>query len=215
MSRFSAAERIEIAARAAANISRGRNGGVQQRDVGPRFVTKTIQAARIIDPPALQSEVMEPEPDVRGEILEVVENLLTGVIARLQGDSEKAFAKRDRAIEALDRRLDIEVALAKKVARLKTEVAEARARAPEFQSELTALRERNEKQEKLIAKLRAQASQHAYALKKLESEQQHGRQQLKVTSIELNNVSGVTRTVLERLQEEGLDLGTEYYARPN
>jgi hypothetical protein len=227
MSRFSAAERVEIAARTLRNIQRGHSKDVRRRD-DLRIVTKTFDNARV-DPPAPVQEETTPadanatawaawvEDKIEAKLNSVVEGVvvLSEAVAKLSESSATHRKKHERAIEALGHRLDIEVALGKKIARMKAEIAEARAQQPNFENQLSELREENARQKQQIVRLRAEQSQLRYGQKKLESEQQHGRQQLKVTSIEVSNIGGATRTMLERLQQEGLDLDAQYYARPN
>jgi predicted nucleic acid-binding Zn-ribbon protein len=98
---------------------------------------------------------------------------------------------------------------------LKSELAAARAeiealrqRAPSFESELNGLREQVAKQEKTIRRLRGEASQLAYAQKKLEAEQQKNRQQVSLTVTQMTaSIGAQTREILHRLQENGFDLG--------
>jgi hypothetical protein len=209
--KFTQAQAEQIMATARGHLREYRQHGSTDRhdDVG-RYVVKTIENARI-DPPIPEPEpdLLAPESDEEAGIFNVVEDVMGMAVARLQHEFEAALAKRDAEIQQLNQRFEIELALSKKLARVQREIDQARQRQPNFESELTSLREENAKQQKLISRLRGRLSQLEFQQKKLESEQQHGRQQLKVTSVELTNVSGVTRTVLERLQEEGIDLGTD------
>jgi hypothetical protein len=182
------------------------HGSTDRHDDAPRFVTKITEHARI-DPPVQE---VAPESDAEAKIFEVMEDMMGRAVARLQSGFEAALGKRDAEIQQLNQRFEIELALSKKLARVQREITAAKQRQPNFESELTSLREENLKQQKLISRLRGQISQLEFRQKKLDAEQQHGRQQLKVTSVELTNVSGATRTVLERLQEEGFDIGTDY-----
>jgi chromosome segregation ATPase len=112
----------------------------------------------------------------------------------------------DHAIGQLNQRFEVEIGLGKKLARAEREISAARERQPNFEVELVSLREQNANQQKLITRLRGQVSQLEFSQQQLDSEQQHSRQQLKVTSIEVSNVGNATRAALEALRESGVDL---------
>lgn len=119
---------------------------------------------------------------------------------------QAALDKCDRAIQALRDEVEIKIGLGRKLARLKAEVAEARQQAPSFEAELDGLREKVAKQEKMIARLRGEQSQLAYAQKELDAEQQKNRAQVSLTAVKLTTIGEQTRTVLEALHENGFDL---------
>ena len=114
--------------------------------------------------------------------------------------------QRDAKIQALRDEVEIKIGLSRKLARLKGEVEQARQRQPDFEAELASLREQNEKQQKLITRLRSEQSQLSYAQGQLEKQQQKSHTELKMTAIEVTSVGSATRAVLQRMQEEGFDL---------
>jgi predicted nucleic acid-binding Zn-ribbon protein len=98
-----------------------------------------------------------------------------------------------------------EVGLERGLAKLKAEVDQARRQAPSFEAELDRLREKVAKQEKMIARLRGEQSQLAYAQKELDAEQQKNRAQVSLTAVKLTTIGGQTRAVLESLRENGFE----------
>ena len=59
---------------------------------------------------------------------QALDKLVDNLHTSLQG----ALDKRDRAIEALRHEIDVKIGIGRKIARLKTEIAAARAMAPDF-----------------------------------------------------------------------------------
>jgi chromosome segregation ATPase len=125
------------------------------------------------------------------------------------GRIQEALDRRDAKIEDLRREIEIKLGLKAKLARAQREIAEARAQAPNFKTELDGLREKVAKQEKLITRLRGQASQLEFGQRKLESAQHKDRREATLTVTKLTTFGQQTRTVLEALRENGFefDLG--------
>jgi hypothetical protein len=111
---------------------------------GVPIITKTIEHARVPTPAPAPAPVPAPLPVAGdlGALRDYVDNMLVGVVARLQQQFETALDQRDREIRALSNRLEVEIGLSRralsnrleveiglsrKVARLKSDVAEARA----------------------------------------------------------------------------------------
>ena len=140
------------------------------------------------------------------DILEAVGEVLAQLFDKEHASIQAALDKRDHAIQALRDEVEIKIGLGRKLARLKAEVAEARQQAPSFKSELDGLRKEVAKEEKMIARLRGEQSQLAYAQKQLDAEQQKNRQQVSLTAVKLTTIGAQTRTALEALRENGFDL---------
>jgi DNA repair exonuclease SbcCD ATPase subunit len=137
-------------------------------------------------------------------------------LARLKAEAAEARQQaRDRELENLQRELgtlrneiELQLNLKSELAAARAEIEALRQRAPSFESELNGLREQVAKQEKTIRRLRGEASQLAYAQKKLEAEQQKNRQQVSLTVTQMTaSIGAQTREILHRLQENGFDLG--------
>ncbi len=84
-----------------------------------------------------------------------------------------------------------EVGLERGLAKLKSEVAEARQQAPSFKAELEGLRAEVATQEKTISRLRAEQSQLGFGLRQTDK-------RMTLTTFELTAVGGATREALER-----------------
>jgi septal ring factor EnvC (AmiA/AmiB activator) len=120
------------------------------------------------------------------------------------------------AIGQLNQRFEVEIGLGKKLARAEREISAARERQPNFESELAFLREENAKQQKLITRLRGQASQHEYALKKLDAAQMKDRRETSLVVTQVTVFGERTASVLRSLCEEtGLNLIDGEYGKPN
>jgi hypothetical protein len=122
----------------------------------------------------------------------------------------------DHAIAQLNQRFEVEIGLGKKLARAEREISAARERQPNFEAELVSLREENVKQQKLITRLRGQASQHEYALKKLDAAQMKDRRETSLVATQVTVFGERTASVLRSLCEEtGLNLIDGEYGKPN
>jgi chromosome segregation ATPase len=209
------AEAIMSSARATVRLCEN----LQQRDGTHRFVTKTLDHARVAEPkPAPQPQQMEAQTaswvewvdgrieQMRDFILDTVGQALGELLDKEHASFQVALDKRDRAIEMLRDEIEIKIGLGRKLAKLKAEVAEAQQQAPNFKAELDGLQEQVAKQQKIISRLRGEQSQLAYAQKQLDSEQQKNRQQVSLTAVKLTTIGAQTRTALEALRENGFDL---------
>jgi len=97
---------------------------------------------------------------------------------------------------------------------LTAEVEELRQRSPSFQSELAALREKVEKQEKTISRLRGEQSQLAYAQKQLDAEQQKNRHEVSLTAVQMTVFGQRTEKILRELYENGFNVAEEIQSPP-
>jgi DNA repair exonuclease SbcCD ATPase subunit len=136
-------------------------------------------------------------------------------LARFKTELDQARQQaRERELESLQRELgtlrneiELKLNLKSELAAARTEVEELRQRAPSFEAELAGLREKAEKQAKLITRLRGEQSQLAYAQKELDAAQQKNRQQMSLTVTQMTaSIGAQTREILHRLQENGFDL---------
>jgi hypothetical protein len=208
--KFTEAEAAAIMARARANILLGRAENLRQRDGeimrrqdgadGQRdFVVKTRDNARV-----LPSAPDAPVPQQGAETLEeAVGQVIAKLFDRVYDDFEAALDKRDAEIKLLREQIDIEIKLDRKLAKLKSELAEARRQQPSFEAELTALREKVAKQEKTITRLRGEASQLAYRQQQLDSQQQKNKHEISVTAVKVTSIGSATREILQGLRQDG------------
>jgi chromosome segregation ATPase len=153
----------------------------QQRAGANRFVTKTTDFARVADAPA-QETTMDAQTaswvawvDARIEakfnaVIEAVDQALGKMFDMQHEEIQSALDRRDAKIQAVRDEIEIKIGLGRKLARLKAEVAEARAMQPNFEAELASLREQNAKQEKTILRLRTEQSILQYQQKQLDAE---------------------------------------------
>jgi chromosome segregation ATPase len=126
-------------------------------------------------------------------------------LARLKAEAAEARQQaRERELESLQRELgtlrneiELKLNLKSELAAARAEIEDLRQRAPSYEAELAGLREKAEKQAKLITRLRSEQSQLAYAQKKLDVEQQKDRREVKLTAVQLTAIGGQTREVLE------------------
>ena len=141
----------------------------------------------------------------------VLEEAVGGVIASERREFHEALRRRDDRIKDLKRevatlrtQVEVELRLASQLAAAKAEIAELRQRAPDLRSEMADLRATAERQQKLITRLRAEASQLNFGLRQMETARQKDRYAATLTSVEITNIGGATREVLERLRAEGV-----------
>ena len=233
--KFSQTEAQAIMAQARAHLrwrpeTQRRDGeSTQRRDRADRIVTKTIDNAVI---PTSTSEPLPAQDSTTASWVEWIDARIDAAIAAAIDDLTPALIKmfdnaHDRVQEALDARdakiqavrdeIEVKIGLGRKLARAKAEIEQLRERAPSYESELAALREKTERQERLITRLRGQASQLEFGQRKLESERWKDRQQASMTMTKVTVFGEQTTSVLRRLCEEaGIDLlGTEYEQRLN
>jgi predicted RNase H-like nuclease (RuvC/YqgF family) len=118
------------------------------------------------------------------------------VIASERRDLQAALDKRDREIKLLRRELGMlrtEVALKlnlkAELAAARAEIDELRQRAPSFEVELAGLREKADKQAKLITRLRSGQSQMNYTLGQLETAQRKDRREVTLTVAQASSAS--------------------------
>jgi chromosome segregation ATPase len=131
--KFTDAEAVEIMATAHAHIARWRAENRQRRNGGDRFVTKTLDHARV-DPVPAPNDVDGIDAGIRS-VLEIAGE----AHGRLQRDVQAALRKRDDQIKDLRRQIKLlrdEIGLERGLANLKAEVDQARqqAREREFES---------------------------------------------------------------------------------
>jgi hypothetical protein len=149
-------------------------------------------------------------------VIEAVDEALGKMFDAQHENVQSALNQRDAKIEDLRRELDVKIGLKARVDRLKSEITEARAQAPNFKAELKVLQEKTARQEKLITRLRGQASQLEYAQKQLGDEQRKDRRETSVTITKLTTFGSQTSEVLRHLcAEAGLDLTGADYERLN
>jgi hypothetical protein len=148
----------------------------RHRDGADRFVTKTVDHARVADAPQQQtmdaqtaSWVGWVDERINGAV-EVCAEEINKLLDKVYDDFGRALAKRDQEIKLLRDEIEIKIGLGRKLARLKAEVAEARQQAPNFKAELARLQEENAQQEKRIVRLRAQNSMLEYQQKQVDKE---------------------------------------------
>jgi hypothetical protein len=222
--KFTAGEAAEIMAQARATsaathakMQRWRTEQQQQR-AGADFVCKTITNARVAEPePAPVQQSMSAETaswvdwvDARidekcAAVIKAVDEALGKMFDVQHEQIQRALDVRDGKIQALRDEIDIKLGLKAKVARLKAEVSQARRLQPDFQSELDSLREKTEKQEKLITRLRSEQSILAYGQKQLETAQRKDHYEATLTAVQISAVGERTRQVLEELRANGID----------
>jgi chromosome segregation ATPase len=142
-------------------------------------------------------------------ILKTVGAALDKVIDNLHGSVQVALDRRDDAIEEVRRELEIKLGLGRKLASFKEELAEARQQAPSFKSELEALRAQVARQEKLISRLRGQATELAYAQKLLDADQQKNEREISVTAVQVTAFGQRTEKILRELYESGFNVVEE------
>jgi chromosome segregation ATPase len=187
------------------NILQWRAEDAQRRDDAGRLATKTTDTARVPAP--------EPAPDAEPVLDDYSESIFEAVgkvIASERNNVQAALDRRDVEIKALRREIKLlrdEIGLERGLAKLKTEVAEARALQPNFEGKLAVLQGQVEKQQKTIVRLRAEQSQLAYRQEQLDAQEQKNRQQVTLTAVQLTSIGAQTRTALEALRENGFDLG--------
>jgi hypothetical protein len=141
---------------------------------------------------------------------DVITEAVGEVIGSERGDFQRALARSDAEIQTLKREVaslrsevDLKLKLKGELAAARAEVEELRQRAPSFKAELASLREKAEKQAKLITRLRGQASVLEHGQSQLEKQQTH--QRLEMTSIEVSSVGSATRAVFQRLRDSGVE----------
>jgi hypothetical protein len=166
---------------ARASILQWRAEDTRRRDGADTFVTKTIDNARVADAP-VQQTTMDAQTaswvewvDARIEaktsaVLEIVNQVLGQMFDAQHDRIQEALDRKGAQIEDLRRELEIKLGLKAKVARLKSEISEARQQAPNFKAELARLQEQVEKQQKTIVRLRAQNSMLEYQQKEVDRE---------------------------------------------
>jgi hypothetical protein len=137
---------------------------------------------------------------------EVVGAVIAKCVGQLDRKFQAALTQRDEKIQALEQRLDIEIALEHKLTAIKSELAEAqgeiaetRRLAPNFNAKLNILEGRIEKLTKQTVRLRAGHST-------LEYQQRESGKQIRKTKFEVTNVGATTREILQQLQASGFDL---------
>ena len=218
--KYTEAQAAAIMAEAHANL-RQHDEDMRQRDGVGKIVHKTIDNARVDDAPVARADsemswwqwtdariaaAIERQADFDSE------GLRQG-IDKIHDAVQAALDKRDREIENLRREIKMlrdEVGLERGLAKLKAEVDRARQQAPSFKSELNGLQEKVAKQEKLITRLRGEASQLAYRQQQLDSQQQKDRREVTLTAVQLTAIGGQTRSVLETLRANGVDFIEEW-----
>ena len=143
------------------------------------------------------------------------------VIGHERGAFQQALRKRDAEIRLLRRELrslrtevELKLKLKRELAAARAEVEELRQRSPSFQSELAALREKVEKQEKTISRLRGEQSQLAYAQKQLDAEQQKNRHEVSLTAVQMTVFGQRTEKILRELYENGFNVAEEIQSPP-
>jgi hypothetical protein len=154
----------------------------KQRDAAD-VVCKTITNARAAEPepvPVQQSMSAETASwvdwvDARidekcAAVIKAVDEALGKMFDVQHEQIQRALDVRDGKIADLRAEVDVKLGLKAKVARLKAEVAEARAQAPNFKAELARLQEEVDKQQKTIVRLRGQNSILEYQQKQQDAQ---------------------------------------------
>ena len=221
--KFSQTEAQAIMAQARAHLrwrpeTQRRDGeSTQRRDRADRIVTKTIDNAVI---PTSTSEPLPAQDSTTASWVEWIDARIDAAIAAAIDDLTPALIKmfdnaHDRVQEALDARdakiqavrdeIEVKIGLGRKLARAKAEIEQLRERAPSYESELAALRGQIEKQQKIILRLRGEASHLAYRQQQLDSEQQRNKREISVTAVKVTSIGSTTREILESLRQDGYD----------
>jgi chromosome segregation ATPase len=145
------------------------------------------------------------------------------VIGSERKDFQAAFEKRDREIALLRRELRmlrdevaLKLSLKSELAEARAEIAELRSQSPDFKAELADLRERTEKQARLIVRLRSEQSQLSFGLRQVEVAQQKDRRETSLTVTKMTAFGERTSEVLRQLCEEaGFNLTGAGYEQLN
>lgn len=141
----------------------------------------------------------------------IQEDVLGRVIAELRHEFATALDRRDREIKALNQRLDVEVALDRKLTTLKNELDHARERQPDFESELSALRKQYEIATVTIARLEKQVLRLRGDASGLRFSQEQTSKEVGV----MTRYGAKTREALESLRANTLDLMDEMDVTPS
>jgi predicted RNase H-like nuclease (RuvC/YqgF family) len=119
-----------------------------------------------------------------------------------------------RELRTLRDEFDAKLNLKAELAAARGEIEQLRRRSPDFKAELDNLRAQVAKQDKLISRLRGQASELAYAQKQLDAEQRNVKREISVTEITISSIGSRTREILEGLRQDGYDWLGEMPALP-
>jgi hypothetical protein len=200
---------------------RQRDGADRQHGGAPRFVVKTRDHARAAPEPAA-AQTMDAQTaswcawvDARidqkiNAIVKAMDQELGELFDKQHESLQSALDRRDAAIKALRDEVEIKLGLSRKLARLKSEITEARAMQPNFQAELDSLREQNAKLQKTVTRLRGAMSEVQFAQQQLETQQEKNRREVSVTAVQMTTYGQKTREVLEFLRAEGIDFIDEW-----
>jgi hypothetical protein len=186
----------------------------QQRD-GADFVCKTVDHARVADAPPQQTmdattaswvEWVDARIEAKcAAVIEVVDEVLGKMFDAQHDKIQSALDKRDAKIQALRDEIDVKLSLARKVARLKTEVAEARQQAPDFKAELARLQAEVEKQQKTIVRLRGQNSILEYQQKQQDAQLSKIRRETAPSGAVVQLETSSSRITLQSLHPDAAD----------
>jgi chromosome segregation ATPase len=103
-------------------------------------------------------------------VLDIVGEALGKLFDKQHENLQSALDRRDAAIQALRDEVEVKLSLGRKVARLKAEIAEARAMQPNFEDKLNVLEGRVEKVSKQTSRVRTEQSILEYQQKQLNTE---------------------------------------------
>jgi predicted RNase H-like nuclease (RuvC/YqgF family) len=110
-----------------------------------------------------------------------------------------------RELRTLRDEFDAKLNLKAELAAARDEIEQLRRRSPDFKAELDNLRAQVARQEKLISRLRGQATELAYAQKQLDAEQRSVKREISLTEITVSSIGSATREILEGLRQDGYD----------
>jgi chromosome segregation ATPase len=103
-------------------------------------------------------------------VIKAMDQELTELLDKQHEQIQAALDQRDRAIQRLRDEVEVKLSLGRKVARLKAEIAEARAMQPNFEGKLNVLEDRVEKVSKQTSRVRTEQSILGYQQKQLDAE---------------------------------------------
>jgi hypothetical protein len=157
----------------------------QQRARADRFVTKTVDHARVPAPEPAPAQTMDAQTatwvdwvDRRiEEKFDIAIEAAGEALGHERGVFQQALDRRDEKIRNLRRELatlrtelGVKLKLAAELAAARSEIEELRQRAPSFRSELASLQEKVEKVSKQTLRVRTEQSILQYQQKKLDTE---------------------------------------------
>jgi predicted RNase H-like nuclease (RuvC/YqgF family) len=164
-----------------------------------------------------QTQAPQVELDARiEEKVNIALDAVGEVIGHEREALQQALDRRDaevrllrREIRTLRSEIDTKLYLKAELTAARGEIEQLRRRSPDLKAELDNLRAQVARQEKLISRLRGQATELAYAQKQLDEHQHKNEREISVTAVRMTAFGQQTEKILRELYESGFNVVEE------